>query len=150
MNKPAKARLCLLLFTLAAAACLLSACGKTGNPRPREISRSFVWQSVEAAPAGGCLDIYGVMSGVYGNLDEVVLELAEVINGQDCPGCPFIPKEQIRVRNLGETFNSTTGELRFSYCPTLPADAYRLRLVGINVFDTSRHAVSKEIFVTMP
>lgn len=150
MNKFAQAHKYILALALVASLLLVSACGKTGAPRPREASRSFVWQSVEAAPAGGCLDIYGTMSGVYGNLDEVVLELAEVINEQDCPGCPFIPKENIQIRNLGETFNSTTGELRFSYCPTIPAEAYRLRLVGINIFDTSRHAVSKEVFVTMP
>ncbi|MDL2285609.1 hypothetical protein LJB93_02560 [Desulfovibrio sp. OttesenSCG-928-F07] len=41
----------------------LTACGKTGNPRPREASRSFVWQSAEAVPVKNCIAIHAVMSG---------------------------------------------------------------------------------------
>ncbi|MDL2285608.1 hypothetical protein LJB93_02555 [Desulfovibrio sp. OttesenSCG-928-F07] len=72
------------------------------------------------------------------------------MDGQDCPTCPFIPQSQIRVRSLGESFDSNKGELKFNYCPQVPAPAFRLRLVGVNVFDTSRHAVSQEMFVQMP
>ncbi len=140
----------LVLAVILLACHSLFSCGKTGNPRPRQASRSFVWQSVEAYPAKNCIDIHGIMSGVYSNLDEVILEIADTAPGLDCPGCPFVAGQQIIVRNLGETFDSARGELRFSYCPQTPAPTYRLRLVGINVFDTSRHAVSPEVFVEMP
>jgi hypothetical protein len=116
---------------------------------PRQITRSFAWQEVTVTPAGPCLDINALMSGVYSNLDSVLLEFADVSDG-DCPGCPFIVKEQIEVRDLGESFNQERGELRFSHCPRVAAPAYRLRLVGVNIFDTSRHAVSSVKYVEIP
>jgi hypothetical protein len=59
--------------------------------------------------------------------------------------------DQVAVRNLPEVFDARRGELRLTHCPALPAPAYRLRLVGMNVFEpAARHAVSGEIFVLMP
>lgn len=139
----------LLFIFLAALACGLSACGRTGDPKPRHATRSFVWQEVEVSPAGTCLEVRAVMSGVYSNLDAVLLEFADVGDG-DCPGCPFVVKEQIRVPELAKAFNQSTGELKFSHCPRVKAKAYRLRLVGINIYDTSRHAVSPVKFIEMP
>jgi hypothetical protein len=129
---------------------VFSACGKAGPPRPRQTSRSFAWQKVSAMPVAGCLDIHGVMSGVYSNLDQVILEFSENGDGQDCSGCPFLPGEKIVVPDLGKVFDSDRGELRFYHCPPLPASAYRFRLVGVNIFDSSSQAVSPEIFVSMP
>ena len=128
---------------------VLSGCGKTGDPRPRLATRSFAWQEVEALSAGPCLDITAVISGVYSNLDSVLLEFADVSDG-DCPGCPFIVKEQIELRDLNKLFDQAKGELRFSHCPRVKAPAYRLRLVGVNIYDTSRHAVSPVKYVEMP
>lgn len=139
--------LCILCLT--ALVCGPAACGKTGNPKPRQTTRSFAWQEVEASPAGACLELRAVMSGVYSNLDAVLLEFADVADG-DCPGCPFVVKEQIKVPDLNKAFNQNTGELRFSHCPRVKAKAYRLRLVGINIYDTSRHAVSPVKYLEMP
>lgn len=127
----------------------LAGCGKTGTPKPRQATRSFVWQEVNVTPAGDCLDIQAIMSGVYSNLESVLLEFSDVSDG-DCPGCPFVVKEQIQVDDLNKAFNAATGELRLSHCPRVRAPAYRLRLVGINIYDTSRHAISPVYYIEMP
>lgn len=137
------------IVCLLALACILASCGKTGDPKPRQATRSFVWQELEVSPAGSCLEVRAVMSGLYSNLDAVIMEFANVSDG-DCPGCPFTAKEQIQVPELAKIFNQNTGELKFSHCPRVKARAYRLRLVGVNVFDTSRHAVSPVKYVEMP
>lgn len=138
------------MFCLAFCGLLLlpAGCGKTGDPKPRQATRSFVWQEVEVAQAGECLDIHAVMSGVYSNLEDVFLEFSGVDEG-DCPGCPFLVQEQIRVERLNKVFDQNRGELRFSHCPRQKAPAYRLRLVGINIYDTSRHAVSPVKYIEM-
>ncbi|MDR2891944.1 MAG: hypothetical protein LBV80_02505 [Deltaproteobacteria bacterium] len=139
--------LCLLLAILFT----LPACGVKGDPKPRQSSRSFVWQEVTITSAGACLDVNAVMSGVYTNLSAVMLELSEVNGPQDCPGCPFLPSETYTVDNFDRLFNRQNGTLRFSYCPRTPtAMSYRARLIGANVFDSSRHAVSPEQTVAMP
>lgn len=139
------------LYTIIATVLILTiaGCGKTGSPNPRQATRSFAWQEVNVTPAGACLDIQAIMSGVYSNLDSVLLEFSGVSDG-DCPGCPFVVEEQVRVPELNKAFNPATGELRFSYCPRAQAPAYRLRLVGVNIYDTSRHAVSPVKYVEMP
>lgn len=144
-----KSRFIPLVAVLLCFALLASGCGKTGDPRPRQATRSFAWQEVSATAAGECLDISALMSGVYSNLDAVVLEFADVSEGE-CPGCPFLVKEQIPVQNLAKLFDQSKGELRFSHCPRQKAPAYRLRLVGLNMFDTARHAVSPVKYVEMP
>jgi hypothetical protein len=128
----------------------LAACGRTGDPKPRETSRSFAWEELAAGPLSGCLDLRGRLSGAYKNLDALLLEFSDTTAGLDCPACPFLTADQVAVRNLPEVVDAR-GELRLTYCPALPAPAYRLRLVGLNVFDpAARHAVSEEIFVLMP
>lgn len=139
----------LFLAFLALSLVFSAGCGKTGEPSPRQATRSFAWQELNAVPAGACLDISAVMSGVYSNLDSVLLEFADVSDG-DCPGCPFIVKEQVELKDLAKAFNQSKGELRFSHCPRVKAPAYRLRLVGINIYDSSRHAVSPVKYVEMP
>lgn len=144
-----KARSSNFMLALILLSVLLGACGKTGDPVPRMATRSFVWQEVEVEPAGECLDVQAVMSGVYSNIDSVLLEFANVENG-DCPGCPFVAKEQIQVPDLSNAFDQNSGELRFSHCPRDKAPAYRLRLVGTNIYDNTRHAVSPVKYIEMP
>lgn len=128
---------------------ICAACGKVGDPQPRQNSRSFVWQEVRVTPVNNCLDIRAAMSGVYGNLHSVRLELDGVSGPDDCPACPFHPSETYVLEDLKQSFNSSTGELHFSYCPRETAPLYRYRLIGINIFDTSQHAISPEGFVSM-
>ena len=142
---------CGLPFILLVCFCLaaLASCGKKGDPKPRQASRSFVWQEVSITPASGCLDVMATMSGVYTNLDSIILELAPVKGAEDCPGCPFQPTEHYKQDNLSKAFNPQSGVLHLTYCPRVKAPAYRARIVGTNVFDTSRHAVSAESLVIM-
>ncbi|MDL2306479.1 hypothetical protein LJC48_00415 [Desulfovibrio sp. OttesenSCG-928-C06] len=141
------------LFLAMLALCLVipvSGCGKAGAPKPRKSSRSFVWQQVDIVPAGKCLEVNAVMSGVYTNLNSVLLEIDGVSGPEDCPGCPFQPSETYKSDKLSEIFNPSTGTLKFSYCPREQADAYRARLIGTNIYDTTRHAVSTERMIVMP
>lgn len=141
------------LFLLAALLCmsmvLIAGCGKVGDPKPRQSSRSFVWQQVEIVPLANCLEVRAVMSGVYTNLDRVILELSGGAP-EDCPGCPFQANEFYSADNLSDIFNPQNGTLRFTYCPLERSTIYRARLIGTNIYDTSRHAVSKELMVVMP
>ena len=149
INKPILLRLTALLLPVFLVLAL-PACGKKGNPVPRQASRSFVWQDVQIMPLNRCLAVEAVMSGVYTNLDSVILELSAVNSEEDCPGCPFITTETYITENLPKKFDSTNGVVTFSYCPDKPvAKAYRARLIGTSIFDTSRHAVSPELFVIM-
>ncbi len=100
------------LFVLCLFLAALPACGIKGDPKPRQSSRSFVWQEVGITPAGSCLDVNAVMSGVYGNLSGVMLELSGVNGPEDCPGCPFLPSETYTVDNFERLFNQQNGTSR--------------------------------------
>lgn len=149
MNKISKIKFFTVSVALLSLCLVMAGCGRTGDPRPRQATRSFAWQEINVTPSGDCLDINALMSGVYSNLEAVMLEFADV-SDEDCPGCPFMVKEQIPVRDLNQVFDAAKGELRFSHCPRIKAPAYRLRLVGINVYDASRHAVSPVKYIEMP
>ncbi|MCL1889695.1 MAG: hypothetical protein FWF99_04245, partial [Desulfovibrionaceae bacterium] len=83
------------IILLSLLACL-SACGKSGDPRPRANSRSFVWQEINARPTRpGCLEIYGRLSGAYANLDAVFLEISGESADRSCQDCPFRTDEKI-------------------------------------------------------
>lgn len=146
MNSPVR----ILLLGMMLCLPLLAGCGKYGDPQPRQASRSFVWQEVNITPIANCLEVQAVMSGVYNNLESVLLEIDPVNGPEDCPGCPFEPSESYTQEKNSKVFNPNRGTLHFTYCPRQKGAAYRARIVGINVFDTSRHAVSGEHMVIMP
>jgi hypothetical protein len=128
--------LCLILCLPA-----LTACGKKGPPEPRDSSKTFRWAEVNADMNGPCLGFSGSLEGAYGNLDSVRMELAPVNGPEDCPGCPFVPRETALFSPSEADFNPGTGELAFAYCPA-PAMAYRWRLIGISIYTSLPHAVS--------
>ena len=150
MNR--KASVCSVLtrlFILCLLLTFICACGKKSNPKPRETSRSFIWERVDILPVSGCLQVEASLSGIYTHLKTVVLELSGVNRIEDCSGCPFLASESFTVENLTEVFNPATGELRFSHCPKKPAMSYRYRLIGKNAQGASRHVLSTEGFVLM-
>jgi hypothetical protein len=127
----------LLLFCLLA----LSACGKKDPPEPRDSSRTFRWTEVSAGMNGPCLVFSGSLEGAYANLDSVRMELAAVNGPEDCPGCPFVPREIAQFPRAEAGFDPDSGEVVFAYCPA-PAMAYRWRLIGISIYTSLPHAVS--------
>lgn len=142
------AALALAAFLLAG----LAACGKKGPPTPRQATRSFVWQEVNITPnvSGKCLEVNALMSGVYRNMESLVLELAAVNGEEDCPGCPFLATERHEIKSLTNVFDPNKGTVVFGYCPREEALSYRARLIGVNVFDSTRHEISPEQLVVMP
>ena len=123
--------------------CILvtAACGKKGGPEPRDASKSFSWTEVSASMAGRCLAFTGKLQGAYGNLDELRLELSAVGGPDDCPGCPFVPREVYTYSPQDVGFNAKDGSIGFSYCPG-KAEAYQWRLIGVSVYNSLPHAVS--------
>jgi hypothetical protein len=123
--------------------CLLAptACGKKDPPEPRDSSKTFRWTAVNAEITGPCLGFSGALEGAHGNLNSVRLELAAVNGPEDCPGCPFVPREITQFSPSEAGFDPAGGEVAFAYCPA-PAMAYRWRLIGINIYTSLPHAVS--------
>ncbi|MDR2076957.1 MAG: hypothetical protein LBP61_08535 [Desulfovibrio sp.] len=120
---------------------ILPACGKKGPPEPRDSSRTFRWAEVQAEMTGPCLGFSGSLEGAYGNLDGIRIELSPVNGPDDCPGCPFVPREIALFSPSDAGFDPRSGEIAFAYCP-VPAMAYRWRLIGISVYTSLPHAVS--------
>ncbi len=116
-------------------------CGKRGDPEPRDQARAFSWSETEATLTGKCLTFTGTLQGAYNNLDSIRLETAPVRGPEDCPGCPFVPREIITFSPAGAGFNRNTGTITLTYCPG-PAMAYRWRLIGVSVYNSLPHAVS--------
>ncbi len=133
-------RRALLLFAVCLTL-LLSACGKKGRPVPKDPARNFTWQSLEATPSGNCLAFSGTLAGAYSNLESLRLEIAPVTGADDCPGCPFVPKEVISLSRDEAGFNQENGGIGFSYCPK-PAPAHRWRLAGVSTFNRLPHNIS--------
>ena len=122
--------------------CLMTlSCGKPGMPVPKDPSRNFTWKDIIAAPVNNCISFSGTIEGAYRNLEGVRLELAPVNGPEDCPGCPFVPKEILDFTRNEVGLNMETGEFGFSYCPG-KAKAYRWRLAGVNSYNRLPHALT--------
>ena len=133
-------RLC-ALFTLLVCVAFAAGCGKKGNPEPRDGSKAFSWEQVDAVMAGKCLAFSGKLQGAYGNLEGIRLELSPVGGDNDCPGCPFVPREVYLYNPTDAGFNEKSGTISFSYCPG-KAEGYQWRLIGISMYSSLPHAVS--------
>lgn len=124
----------------------LTACGKAGMPVPKDESRSFAWESVEASMAGRCIAFTGELSGAYRYFDGILLEIATLNGPEDCPGCPFVPSEVTELSTRDVNFKPNDGTIAFSYCPQT-AKAYRWRLAAISVFNRMPHATMTDRFL---
>lgn len=131
----------LLAVLLASSVLLLAACGKEGMPQPRNTAKTFAWKNVTAKESGNCIIFSGIFEGAHENLDQIRLELASVNGPEDCPECPFVPKEIVFFSKQEAGYNDALGEIRFSYCPK-KAPAYRWRLAGVSIFNSIPHSIS--------
>lgn len=138
-------RIFLPLVLLCAA---LAACGKSGLPNPGDPTKAFNWQTYEAKTIGSCLAFSGKLEGAYSNLDAVRLELAPINDDSDCPGCPFVAKETVTFSPKEAGLERNSGAYSFSYCPS-KAQAFRWRLVGINIYSSLPYAVTPVQFTPM-
>jgi hypothetical protein len=136
---------CLPAYALLASACLVlallfSACGKTGYPQAADGDLSFTWLESGAAPAGRCASFTGKLGGALQNFGGIRLELEGLNSTADCPGCPFVADEAAELSPADAGFNSTNGDIGFSYCPR-PAAAYRWRMIAMSTLNRLPHAV---------
>ena len=131
---------------LCGCALLAAGCGKKGFPIPKDASRNFSWQETEAKAVGNCLVFSGSFTGAYQNFDGIRLEIAPVNSPEDCPGCPFVPREVTEIAPREAGFDAKAGTVSFSYCPQ-PANAYRWRLAGISRFNRMPHATMTDRIV---
>jgi hypothetical protein len=134
-----------LAYALLAPVCfvlalLFSACGKTGYPQAADGDLSFTWLESGAAPAGRCASFTGKLGGAFQNFGGIRLELEGLNSTADCPGCPFVADEAAELSPVDAGFNSTSGEIGFSYCPR-PAAAYRWRMIAMSTLNRLPHAV---------
>jgi hypothetical protein len=137
-------KLPLVLFLALVIPGLLTGCGKYGNPVPRQSTRSFAWEQVDISLETGCLKIDALLSGVYTNLDTVILELSAGGGPEDCSTCPFRPTESHTLDDLNQIFDRQSGKLQFFHCPSTQSGAYRARIIGTNIYDTASPAASPE------
>lgn len=126
----------------------VAACGKTGYPTPSDQSQAFSWQEAKAAPVGDCIAFSGKLTGAYQNFKGLRLELDGLRDPEECPGCPFVADEVTELAPADAGFNSTTGDLGFSYCPR-SAQAFRWRMNAMNVFNNLTNASTLERLLIM-
>lgn len=131
--------ICLVLVLLC-----LGACGKRGDPVPRDQKNVFRLEKIEARYLDNdCLSLGVILGGAAQNVQDFSLEL-EPLNTQPdpnlppelqlaqdtCEGCPFTPRQVVNLKP-----DSVQNSLyNFTYCPKPVAAGYRLRLVVKNVF----------------
>ena len=141
LEKPFRFLCCLMLCCILGLSA--AACGKKGFPEPKDASRSFFWKETEAKVVGNCIAFTGSFEGAYENFDGIRLELSSLQGIDDCPGCPFVPKEITELSPRETGFNRKDGTVAFSYCPQ-PGNAYRWRLAGISKFNRLPHATMSD------
>ncbi len=139
--------ICCLFFALAL---ITAGCGKIGNPRPVKSQETFDFSSFSASGAGNCLVIQGAVSGNAANLEYLGLELSPVNGPEDCPGCPFNPREYAEFGASDAQLDAQSGRFAFSYCPDISAPTYRWRLVGKNVYHGLPYVLTNPRLVVMP
>ncbi len=139
------------LFCLALSAALpLGGCGKSGMPLPKKTQDTFTITDQALSPMGDCLVASGTVSGAIRNVELLTLELAPIGAYDDCPGCPFVPREYGEFTASGARLDAETGRFLFSFCPASAAPMYRWRLVGRNVFPGLPFAETTPRVMVMP
>jgi len=140
----------LILTTFTLAAALLIGCGKSGMPSPRKNLETFTIAAHTLSAMGDCVVAKGTASGAVKNIDHIVLEVSPIQSYDDCPGCPFTPRESGEFSVADIQLDPQNGQFMFSYCPSVQAPMYRWRLVGKNVFRGLPYATTTPQIMVVP
>lgn len=146
MNRSA---LRLMLFSLMLSALFLAACGKAGMPVPKKTQDTFTITGAGVTVMGKCLAANGTITGAVDNFDKIMIEVDPIQSYDDCPGCPFVPREYQEFSAPAAQFDVKTGQFMLSFCPAESAPMYRWRLVGKNVHLGLPHATTTPQVVIM-
>ncbi len=140
--------LCCLTLAMGIA---LAGCGKMGDPKPVKSQDTFEFAAFSASGANNCLVLQGAVSGNIANVEAIGLDLAPVTGPEDCPGCPFNPREYAEFSPTDAQLDAQSGRFAFSYCPGgISAPAYRWRLVGKNVYHGLPYVLTNPRMTVMP
>ena len=115
-------------------AALLSGCGRKGDPIPDFSKDEFGFAALASEISlDGAVTFQGRVTGEEQNMEYMVLEI-QPVDGELCEGCPFLAQEQYRIDSR-EAWESENGNsFRFAYRPVYPADIYRWRIRGHNLY----------------
>ena len=149
MNTASRRFSCHALIFLCFFSLLALACGKQGPPRPRVTKDLFTIEESSAFVSGTCMTVQGRVNGSIRNVDRFIIELAPIRGPEDCPGCPFNAREAGEYSIQGANLDMESGGFSFSYCPSIPAEAQRWRLVVRNVYPGLPFAMTNPRIIVM-
>jgi hypothetical protein len=120
-------------------------CGLKLWPEPRAEEDRFAWEEVSLSARESCLEIRATLTGAYGNLVRVELELAP--SEEDCPSCPFQPQQTFAFEMDDPEITRTESSLTLLYCQLSESAGFRWRIVGYNVHASLQPVFSKVMYV---
>lgn len=98
----------------------------------------FKWRGVIASRQDKCLMLDGVLSGNYGNLKSVLVQLEALGDnepGYGCVNCPFNVRQAELVEVGDPRMTRSAGQISIVLCDLEADRTYRYRLVANNVLD---------------
>jgi hypothetical protein len=125
--------------------CVTAGCGLKLWPEPRAEEDRFAWEDIAFTSRETCLEIRAGLTGAYGNLVRVELELAP--SDEDCPSCPFQPQQTLAFEMDDPEITRTGSSLTLLYCQLSESTGFRWRIVGYNVHSSLQPVPSKVMYV---
>ena len=128
----------ILLAALAGILLCSCAMGIKKWPSAQVKEDQFRWRGVIASRQGKCLMLDGVLSGNYGNLESILVQLEALGDdepGYGCVNCPFNVRQAELVEAGDPRMTRSAGQISIVLC-NLEADrTYRYRLVANNILN---------------
>ena len=121
-----------VLLVLAVA--LLAGCGVKGAPKPDYSRDAFGFSELSALlESDGVVTVSGKLTGAFQNAEYLVLQM-QPVDGELCAGCPFLPQDQFRIDSRDIWEDGDGSNFSVIYSPLFPAELYRWRMVGYNIY----------------
>lgn len=127
------------------------ALGKKEWPSPVEAEDTFSISLVRGIREDNCLRLNLQVDGEAKRLSHVIIQYESVDDGPDsgCPGCPFMPRQGVRLEAGDSSFQQVGNTLRLSLCGLKTGVGYRFRVVAYNELKSLR-PVSTDVFAADP